>query len=99
MTLPNLQKWVADDWKHHSSHMPSVEMQLLYIIEEFGEVAEALRKQQGHKARKQVGTSLGSELADLIVSITTLANHFEIDLDAEIELFKKRLAERHANGF
>lgn len=99
MTLQQLQKWVANDWKQHSKEMPSVELQLLYMMEELGEVAEAIRKNGGAKARKDVKVDLGSEMADLIVAIMTLANHFDIDLTAEIVRFKQRLAERHAQGF
>ena len=44
MTIQDLQKWVQKDWEINSKHTPTVEFQLLYIIEEFGEVAEVLRK-------------------------------------------------------
>ncbi len=99
MTLQQLQNWVANDWEQHSKEMPSVELQLLYMMEESGEVAEAIRKTNGAKARKDVKVDLGSEMADLIVAITTLANHFDIDLTSEISHFQRRLAERHAQGF
>lgn len=99
MSLRELQQWVSDDWKQRSTVQPSTELQLLYVIEEFGEVAEAIRKSAGHKARKDMKTDLGSEFADLIISITTLANSYDIDLADEIEKFKDRLASRHAKGF
>lgn len=99
MTITELQNWVSEDWKKRSNHSPTVELQLLYIIEELGEVAEAIRKTSGSKARKHDAVDLGSELADLIISITTLANHFEIDLNKEIEGFKARIIKRHQAGF
>jgi len=99
MTIHELQKWVYDDWHKRSKVMPSVELQLLYIMEELGEVAEAIRKASGSKTRKQAEVDLGSELADLLVSITTLANHFEVDIEKEITLFQSRLAKRHQEGF
>ena len=99
MTIAELQNWVSEDWKKRSNHTPTVELQLLYIIEELGEVAEAIRKTGGSKVRKQDEVNLGSELADLIISVTTLANHFEIDLDTEIEGFKARITKRHEQGF
>ncbi len=99
MTIAELQKWVSEDWKQRSNHTPTVELQLLYIIEELGEVAEAIRKTSGSKARKNKEVNLGSELADLIVSITTLSNHFGIDLNTEIEEFKTRIEKRHKAGF
>lgn len=99
MTIAELQQWVKDDWARSSNAIPSRELQLLYIIEEFGEVAEAIRKDAGHKVRKEVATDVGSELADLIIAITTLANTYNVDLSGEIMKFQQRLAERHARGF
>jgi len=99
MTIQELQEWVENDWKNSSKQRPTVELQLLYIMEELGEVAEAIRKTAGAKDRKQKEVDLGSELGDLIVSITTLANHFGIDLDKEISGFQARIAARHQDGF
>lgn len=99
MTIAELQQWVADDWRQRSKHKPTVELQLLYIIEELGEVAEAIRKQDGKKDRKQSEVDLGSEMADLVISITTLANHFEINMEGEIKKFQERITKRHGDGF
>lgn len=98
MNIQTLQTWVADDWKKWSSHHPTVEQQLLYIIEEFGEVAEAIRKMDGRKERVEKKVDLGSEVADLIISITTLANYFDIDLAVELEKFQARTIQRHQAG-
>ncbi len=99
MTINELQRWVQEDWAKRSKIAPSTELQLLYIIEEFGEVAEAIRKSSGAKERKDSTVDLGSELADLMISITTLANNFDIDLEKEIADFKTRLETRHQQGF
>lgn len=99
MTINELQAWVREDWEQRSKELPSVELQLLYILEELGEVAEAIRKSKGAKARKESKVDLGSEFADLLVSITTLANNFSVDLESEIASFQARLAKRHKDGF
>ncbi|MGB4762328.1 MAG: MazG nucleotide pyrophosphohydrolase domain-containing protein [Candidatus Saccharimonas sp.] len=99
MTINELQHWVREDWENRSKIQPSTELQLLYIIEEFGEVAEAIRKNSGAKDRKDSVVDLGSELADLLVSITTLANSFDVDLEHEIAQFKVKLDARHQQGF
>lgn len=99
MTINELQQWVRDDWAERSPISPSTELQLLYIIEEFGEVAEAIRKSSGAKERKDSTVDLGSELADLLISITTLANNFDVDLEQEVDKFKQKLATRHEQGF
>ncbi len=99
MTIEQLQHWVRQDWENHSKITPTTELQLLYIIEEFGEVAEAIRKLHGAKERKEQTAHLGSELADLLISITTLANNFDIDLELEVKQFQTRIAARHNQGF
>ena len=99
MALKELQNWVRRDWEKRSKNQPSVELQLLYIIEELGEVAEAIRKSNGSKDRKTNSVDLGSEIADLIISIVTLSNNFNVDIDKEIELFKERILKRHQDGF
>ena len=99
MTITDLQQWVADDWRKRSNHQPTVELQLLYIIEELGEVAEAIRKRDGKKDRKQSELDLGSEMADLIISITTLANHFDVNIEDEVKKFQERIAKRHSQGY
>lgn len=98
MTITDLQQWVADDWRQRSKHQPTVELQLLYIMEELGEVAEAIRKKDGKKDRKQFELDLGSEMADLIISIMTLANHFEVDIEGEVKKFQERITKRHSEG-
>lgn len=97
--MQDLQIWVKNDWEQRSKRQPSIELQLLYIMEELGEVAEAIRKTSGSKTRKQKDVNLGAEFADLVISVVTLANHFNIDLDKEIDSFKDRLAKRHNQGF
>ncbi len=94
MDLKQLQQKIADDWSNRSSHQPDLSQQILYIIEEFGEVAEAIRKQNGLKTRKAAQTDIGSEFADLVISILTLANTMEVDVDDEVKKFWLRLSER-----
>lgn len=98
MTLTDLQNWVENDWKKGNRERPSVELQLLYIIEELGEVAEAIRKNNSAKPRTDKKVDLGSELADLVISIVTLSNHYEVDLTKEVGLFQERMKQRHEAG-
>ncbi len=98
MTIQQLQQWVGQSWESNKKHRPTVETQILYVIEELGEVAEAIRKQNGLKDRKVVGSDLGSEFADLLISVVTLANTYNIDLTDEIRKFQIRLDERSKNS-
>ena len=99
MQINELQKWVADDWEKYPKNKPDLAQQILLVMEELGEVAEAIRKTDGRKDRVEKQVSIGSEMADLLISIITLANTYEIDLTTEIETFKSRLAERQNKGF
>ena len=99
MQINELQKWVADDWEKYPKNKPDLAQQILLVMEELGEVAEAIRKTDGRKDRVEKQVSSGSEMADLLISIITLANTYEIDLTTEIETFKSRLAERQNKGF
>jgi NTP pyrophosphatase (non-canonical NTP hydrolase) len=94
MTLQDLQEWVKEDWETRSTLKPSLETQLLFAIEEFGEVAEAIRKRTVTDDYKIDDDKLGSEFADLLITIVTLANTFNIDLAEEVVGFKRKLQAR-----
>ncbi len=94
MTIQELQEWVRNDWDKNSKLKPDLATQLLFAIEEFGEVAEAIRKKTVNDDYKQDEGKLGSEFADLVITITTLANTFDIDLTKEIAGFQTKLAAR-----
>ncbi len=96
MTLDELQKWVDNDWKTNSKIQPTLEAKLLFAIEEFGEVAEAIRKKRTDGDYKVDDDKLGSEFADLLITIITLANTFDVDLTSEIKGFQTKLAARRA---
>lgn len=94
MTLQELQDWVANDWKTNSKLKPDLAAQLLFAMEELGEVAEAIRKRTMKDDYKLDDDKLGSEFGDLLITIITLANTFEIDLTKEVQGFQKKLASR-----
>lgn len=96
MTLQELQAWVKNDWEQDSKIQPSLADQLLFAIEEFGEVAEAIRKRTLKDDYKIDDDKLGSEFGDLIITIVTLANTFDVDLAREVKGFQDKLAARRA---
>lgn len=53
MTIREFQDWVGESWVDYKGALPDKHLQLLYLVEEFGEVAEAIRKGQGDKDHKQ----------------------------------------------
>ena len=56
------------------------------LVEEVGEVARLLNKQEGHKPFKpdELVKSLSDELGDVLFSVICLANYYHIDLDHSI---------------
>ena len=94
MTLQELQSWVKNDWEQNSNIQPSLADQLLFAIEEFGEVAEAIRKRTLKDDYKVDDNKLGSEFGDLMICLVTLANTFEVDLTREIQSFKAKIQAR-----
>ncbi len=96
MTIQELQDWVKEDWKNNSKVKPSLEAQLLFAIEEFGEVAEAIRKRTMKDDYKTDDDKLGSEFGDLLITIVTLANTFDVDLTKEVKGFQAKLAARRS---
>jgi NTP pyrophosphatase (non-canonical NTP hydrolase) len=94
MTLQELQEWVKQDWEKNSKLQPDLAAQLLFAIEEFGEVAEAIRKRTMKDDYKIDDDKLGSEFGDLLITIVTLANNFEVDLTKEVQGFQAKLASR-----
>ncbi len=96
MNISDLQVKVRDDWNQNSKLKPTSEQKLLFVIEELGEVAEAIRKQTKSVDYKTDDGKMGSEFADLLISIVTLANEYEIDLETELEGFWQKLSARRS---
>lgn len=99
MNIRELQNWVQEDWDKRSPKKPSLELQLLFLMEEVGEIAEAIRKDSGSKNRVNKETDLGSEISDAIICLLTIANHFGVDTEKEIKSFQTKLEERHKKGY
>lgn len=95
MRLKDLQNWVKEDWETYSKKMPDPHLQLLYLFEELGEVAESIRKLTGNKDRKKMKVDLEGELGDVLIALTTIANHYKIDLEQSIAKTQVKIRKRH----
>ena len=98
MNLKELQKWVQEDWDNFSKEKPDPHLQLIYLFEELGEVAESIRKLTGNKERKKIEADLEGEIGDVLIAIATIANHYNVDLSSAIEKTKKKIVDRHNKG-
>lgn len=84
MNLEALQKHVAAFSKSRGFDQNSVEMRMLYLTSEVGEVAEeVLRiKEKDERASKE---NLGMEIYDVIWNLLELANQLDIDVEKAVK--------------
>ncbi len=97
MRIKKAQKWVKEDWEKRSAPVDE-KAEILFILEELGEFAETVRKQEGKKRRKKLKVDLEKELGDLLVCLATLANRYGIDLERAFLKTKRKIEERHRAG-
>ncbi len=98
MDFKEAQKWVNDDWKKNSKPV-NKHLELLFLMEEIGEMAEMIRKQSGKKERKKLKIDLAKEMGDILICLMTLANRYGIDLEESFLKTKKKIQQRHRKGY
>lgn len=87
MRIKQIQNWTVEAWKKSNKSVDE-KQELLFLIEEIGEMAEAVRKIQGKKKNKKFRADLEKEFGDTLLSIITLANRYGVDLE---KAFKKTM--------
>jgi len=98
VTIDRAQKWVAEDWRNKSKPVDE-HLELLFLMEEIGEMAEMIRKQAGKKERKKLTIDLEKEMGDILICLMTLANRYHIDLEKAFLKTKNKIERRHKNGY
>ncbi len=73
MEISEFQKMIAEIYIHRDRQR-GIEKTMLWIVEEVGELAEAVRKKR----------NVGEEIADVIAWVVSLANLCGIDVEEEI---------------
>jgi len=89
-SLQNLQSYIKHVFIERGFDSETPRDKVLLMLEEFGELAKALRKYVGlkiDKHRKQRYTELKYELADILIYLLDLSNACNIDL---FEAFKEK---------
>ena len=95
MTIKVFQDWVGSSWLEYKGALPDKHLQLLYLVEEFGEVAEAICKSQGDKDYKKSHINLEEEMGDFLISFSTIAVEQGVDLERAAKRAKDKIIERH----
>ena len=80
MKLNNIQNWTKEAWSK-SNKTVDEKQELLFLLEEIGEMAEAVRKINGKKENKKIKVDLEKEMGDILLSIISLANRYKINLE------------------
>lgn len=93
-TLSELQEWVDQAWEKTPKDNVTETDELLFLIEELGEMAEDWRKLRGNKDSSEDFT-LEEEFGDILLSVITLANRCEVDLESAFEKTKASTEERY----
>lgn len=83
----------------HNHPRPEI-ISYMKVVEEIGEVTQVLLKNQiesrksEKKSRKEIREELGKEISDTVISLVSLANDFDIDLEKtlkeKLDVHKKR---------
>jgi NTP pyrophosphatase (non-canonical NTP hydrolase) len=93
-TISETQEWVKEAWKKSPKKVDEKD-ELLFLMEEVGEMAEALRKLNGKKENKELQADLEKEFGDILLSIITLAIRYNIDLEQAFEKTKSSVLKRY----
>lgn len=70
------------------------EERFIQLVEEVGELANAIAITEGHKSEKCARADLNDSFADVFFDLILLANLYEVDLEKETEAMLKRLDKR-----
>ena len=88
------QDFIKDAWKK-SDKKGDESDELLFLIEEIGEMAEAIRKMRGKKENKDFIPDLEKEFGDIMICLYTLAIRHNIDLEKAYERAKESALKRY----
>lgn len=81
-TLPDVQQYIKQVVKHRGFDKQSVDHEFRMLVEEVGELAKALRKQNGGSiAQDSKNHELAHECADVLWMLTCICNSMGIDLE------------------
>jgi len=94
-TIREYQTWVEDAWKKSPKKDVCETDELLFLMEEVGEMAEAIRKSKGQKDNKEFSADLEKEIGDILLSLMTLAIRYGVDLERAFEKTKASIEKRY----
>ncbi len=79
--------------KEWSAHNRFVE-----LVEEVGELANAIQTEEGYKSIKRKKSDITNSVCDILFELLLIADHYNIDLDKEYPEVLKEIDDRRKNG-
>lgn len=85
ITLKELQEYVWQVNKERGFNLKSPSKKLVMLMEEVGELAKAIRKQEGLKfTSTTTQTDVAEELADVLIVLLGLASILKVDIQTAV---------------
>jgi NTP pyrophosphatase (non-canonical NTP hydrolase) len=102
MTKYNLNQAVKDT-KKIVEKMPKnkewpVHARLAELVEEVGELANAIQTEEGYKTKNRQKSEVADSVCDILFEILLMADRYNIDLDKEYPLVLKQIDDRRQRG-
>lgn len=70
------------------------EVRTLDLVEEVGELANAILVKEKHKGKKRAKTDLADSIVDILFDLILLADYYKVDIDKEYSKMIKELKKR-----
>ncbi len=102
MAKYNLNKAIQDT-KEISRKMPKnaqwlIQTRFIELIEEIGELANAIQTEEGLKTKKRRKSEIVDSVCDVLFEILLIAEIYKIDLDKEYPSVLKKIDNRRKSG-
>ena len=85
-----------------TSKIPSknwtIHTRFVELVEEVGELANAIQTDEGFKSKKRKKSELIDSVCDVLFEILNIAAYYKIDLDKEYPLVLKQIDNRRKSG-
>lgn len=76
----------------------TIHNKLTELVEEVGELANAIQTDEGFKSKKRKKSDLVDSVCDVLFEVLNIAAHYKVDLDKEYPKVLKQIDDRRKNG-
>ncbi len=77
-------------WKVHNNFAA--------MVEEVGELANAIQTDEGFKSKKRKRAEVADSICDILYELLRIADNYKVDLDKEYPLVLKQIDKRRKDG-